>query len=342
MTKLTGAQEQYFKDSKIKNPNGELITCYHYTKNTFNKFDKNRIGEVSGDNGYFGKGFYFTARKSFNSCCFAYDEKDEVMMLECYLNIKKPFNFDKLGKEKYGSDDYWDYDMENFLRYLKNNSEDGIRIVLSDDDLVAYIKDNYHIYEEYIELVDMYEHGEIGYHDKYNGKSLYNLYYELQDKRDIITPDKYYICFDRVHRGLLVDYSELITEYAKNYGFDGIISDFEDEKVPDPHPTEIVVFSPEQIKSIDNKYPTNSPIFTDNTKEYIEQYTNNYTDKGKILELLSKDAEIIKHIPNELLYDNKLIVEAIKVNHDCYNYLPNSCYDGKEIKVGDYYIYRIN
>ena len=54
----------------------------------------------------------------------------------------------------------------------------------------------------------------------------------------------YDLTFSKIHHGLLEPYGEYITQYAKDMGYDGIISD--------SGYTEIVVFEPNQIKSVDN------------------------------------------------------------------------------------------
>lgn len=56
--KLSPEQETFFKDSKIRDENGNLKTVYHGTSTDFNQFDPDKIQQ---DN--LGKGFYFTDNK---------------------------------------------------------------------------------------------------------------------------------------------------------------------------------------------------------------------------------------------------------------------------------------
>ena len=116
---LTEAQKEYFKDSKLRDEDGDLVQCFHYTVHKFDEFNSNTIGAQSGDGGFFGKGFYFTGQGSFNSCCWT-EEGQELHLLECYLNIKNPFLMDNLGKgmKDYTQDNIYVYDQEEFLQYL--------------------------------------------------------------------------------------------------------------------------------------------------------------------------------------------------------------------------------
>lgn len=98
-TPLTNAQQEYFKDSKIRvsevdgwkntiTENGLLFPVYHGTNSgEFYEFDESAIGSAN-DRGWFGKGFYFA---------FTEDEAEYYgsRILKCYLNVKKPFIYDE-------------------------------------------------------------------------------------------------------------------------------------------------------------------------------------------------------------------------------------------------------
>ena len=72
--------------------------------------------------------------------------------------------------------------------------------------------------------------------------------------------------------GAWADYKEQLTNYAKENGYDGII-----QAPLGSGPVEIVVFEPNQIKSIDNLYPTKSDNFRDNSREYLNKNLKNMT-----------------------------------------------------------------
>lgn len=77
---LNAQQERFFKDSKIKNQNNELLVAYHGTDSTFYTFRNKpaQYGRAITD------GFYFTLVKE-NASKYGKNVK------EVYLNIKNPF-----------------------------------------------------------------------------------------------------------------------------------------------------------------------------------------------------------------------------------------------------------
>lgn len=77
---LTKEQQDYFKDSKIKDKQGRLIVAYHGTNSQFYTF-RNK-GAVNGRSQ--GDGFYFTANNEFAT---EYGSR----VITAYLNIKNPF-----------------------------------------------------------------------------------------------------------------------------------------------------------------------------------------------------------------------------------------------------------
>lgn len=77
--KLAPEQEAFFKDSKIRDEDGNLRTVYHGTGANFDTFDKDKAG-----NGWLGKGFYFTPNKD-----VARDFGKNIK--ENYINVKNPF-----------------------------------------------------------------------------------------------------------------------------------------------------------------------------------------------------------------------------------------------------------
>lgn len=75
---LSEGQQEFFKDSKVRDENGNLLICYHGTDADFSVFDTNFI---SADN-KLGFGFYFMAGKKLQ---FSYKHPKTV-----YLNITNP------------------------------------------------------------------------------------------------------------------------------------------------------------------------------------------------------------------------------------------------------------
>lgn len=85
---LTQQQAEYFRDSKVRDEQGNLLVVYHGSKAIFTKFDANKIGWNGKAEGH---GFYFTDNKN-----FAEDYSDvNGQLLQGYLNIKKPLSNSK-------------------------------------------------------------------------------------------------------------------------------------------------------------------------------------------------------------------------------------------------------
>lgn len=87
---LTKEQQEYFKDSKVRDENGNLLTMYHGTSSGGHTvFDP-----YGGKPGLFGQGSYFTAD---NTVAESYTQKgrgNNKQIYEVYLNITNPIDMD--------------------------------------------------------------------------------------------------------------------------------------------------------------------------------------------------------------------------------------------------------
>lgn len=100
---LTKEQQEYFKDSKVRDENGNLLEVYHGTPNGgFNIFDMNFRGITTDitSTGDYGKGFYFTPNIEMAK---GYSENDTYnkgnkQVYKVYLNMKNPLRLDLLNK----------------------------------------------------------------------------------------------------------------------------------------------------------------------------------------------------------------------------------------------------
>lgn len=79
---LTPEQAEYFKDSKIRDENGNLLVVYHGTSETFDIFDFSKIGQNGKAEGY---GFYFSDDPEITK---RYGEIQKAV----YLNITNPLS----------------------------------------------------------------------------------------------------------------------------------------------------------------------------------------------------------------------------------------------------------
>ena len=115
---LSKAQQEFFKDSKVRDANGNLLKVFHGTPKKFTTF---RQGTAEG----WGEGIYFTdnpeAAKEFG---------DNIV--EAYLNITNPYNADTMS--------YYDLDFESTKAYQNFDKKHWQRWY-----------DEYDTYEEYRE-----------------------------------------------------------------------------------------------------------------------------------------------------------------------------------------------
>lgn len=83
---LTEAQQEFFKDSKVRDKEGNLLLMYHGTKAQFTVFERDKIGSTGRME---GSGFNFTPSKSRAS------SYSDGTVLGGYLNIARPLSADK-------------------------------------------------------------------------------------------------------------------------------------------------------------------------------------------------------------------------------------------------------
>ena len=75
---LTKGQQEYFRDSKVRDENGRLKVMYHGSPENFTVFDRKK----ARSSGYYGRGFYFTDSES--------HAQQYGNRYETYLNIVNP------------------------------------------------------------------------------------------------------------------------------------------------------------------------------------------------------------------------------------------------------------
>lgn len=116
---LTQEQQEYFKGSKVRDKNGQLMTVYHGTPNgEFTVFDADRIGETT-DEGVYGEGFYFTDVKDGAQ---SYANGNNAKVYETYLNLTNPLRLDKL--EEYNKLSMQRMDHEDILQQIGLTEEE--------------------------------------------------------------------------------------------------------------------------------------------------------------------------------------------------------------------------
>ena len=103
---LTPEQQEFFKDSKVRDENGNLKVMYHGTTASFTTFDKKK----ARSSGYYGSGFYFTDS---NSHAKQYGNQYKV-----YLNITNPM--------REGSNNITKAQLKKFVQEVANHDDYGI------------------------------------------------------------------------------------------------------------------------------------------------------------------------------------------------------------------------
>lgn len=98
--KLSKEQQEFFKDSKTKDENGNLKVLYHGTPNDFTKFSYDKLG-TNGT--LLGKGFYLT--DDINVAQAYANKGEDGKVMELYADIKKPLKWGEttISKEQYKS-----------------------------------------------------------------------------------------------------------------------------------------------------------------------------------------------------------------------------------------------
>lgn len=102
---LTEAQVDYFKDSKVRDKDGNLLVMYHGSPNRFTIFD---IGKARP--GYYGRGFYFTDSRSRAT---QYGNPYTV-----YLDVKNPLTV--------GSKEITRSQLKKYIQAIADNEDYGL------------------------------------------------------------------------------------------------------------------------------------------------------------------------------------------------------------------------
>ena len=123
---LSKQQQEYFKNSKVRDENGKLKEVYHGTPYDFNIFKYDKLGENTSS---LGAGFYFTDKKQTGE---EY-ARDGGNLKQVYLDIEKPMSY---GKTTMTKDEYAKFikaiDIETHGNYLLDY--DGIQNALMEYD----------------------------------------------------------------------------------------------------------------------------------------------------------------------------------------------------------------
>lgn len=94
---LSDGQVNFFKDSKARDANGNLLKVYHTTNADFTVFDKSKKGETTGDyNTYLG--FFFADTPEYMN---QFPEFENGKTETYYLNMKNPIDMNNISKQAF-------------------------------------------------------------------------------------------------------------------------------------------------------------------------------------------------------------------------------------------------
>lgn len=276
-------------DSKLVDENGNLRMVYHGTNTgDFTVFNPDYIGMSSGDDGFFGMGFYFAYSKGEAKY---YGAK---RVIPAYLNLTNPFNFDTELQTYNGkkaltgkapdavalmnfADKFPDIAMHITLGAVKNGESTGKSISVFE--FAKAYKDVIENKEfEYQELVNEYGESETlvtadpQIHEyEYNGETHSYRDYGFQ-KRWYGTPNELDVAYEYLSNAVysyldiprrtnvILDNNREFTEELKSRGYDGAIQS--------THGDEAVAFYPNQIKSAEAITKDNDGIIIPLSKRF--------------------------------------------------------------------------
>lgn len=345
---LTKKQQEYFKDSKVRDKNGNLKTMYHGTRNDFTVFDINKSGESSNNSKV---GFWFTENsdgaKNFANSVWYGNNKDAKSM-EVYLNITNPKIYEEVNnnttidqlkkqsediknqkkpiEEKYSIDslypNYSSYDGNLFLKYCAMYRSKYSSY--TQDEMLEFIKEDYNIKaNENDYFNDVKKYSELLNEEEKIERQQDNLRYT--DSYEQFRGDIYSIVgkdlYDANIGGTgvaLNNENEVIEKYVsklKKEGYDGIIikdTNYDTQTLGEKN-TQYVAFYPSQIKNVDNTNPTlNEDIrYSQNNSLWQAHLEKNYKSNGTRTYF-----DDVKLKGNEMLKSNARFNEIIKNESD--------------------------
>lgn len=233
---LSPEQEEFFKDSVIRDANGNLKPMYHGSASKFTVFDKNKGGQ---SNKTAKVGHWFTpskegAEKWANSAWWG--DKDPTVY-ETYLNIKNPMVYEAV-------------DNSAQIKKLKAQLEQAYDNISSTYRGSKEYYDAYKVYNDIAREID-----DLSYTDPY--EQFRSHIYAMEGK----TPSQANVGGTGM---VMKDEDAAVQKYIdmlKGEGYDGIIikgTGYDQNVMGGPN-DQYVVFDSNQIKSTSNKKPTLNP-----------------------------------------------------------------------------------
>ena len=266
------AAEEAMRKSKMRTEDGRLRKLYHGTNTgDFTVFNPDYIGMSSGDDGFFGMGFYFAYSRGEASY---YGAK---RIITAYLNLENPFNFDTELRTYKGeramagrapsavalmnfAEKFPDIASGMTLDVMERGADTGKSITIEEfsrgfKEVIDNKKFEYHeITNEFGEKETLVSADPTEFEYEYNGAQHKYTDYGFQ-RRYLSKPNRLDVAYDYLSESVyryidmpnftrvILDNNRAFTDAIKKAGYDGAIqSEYGDEAV---------AFYPNQIKSAD-------------------------------------------------------------------------------------------
>lgn len=264
---LSKEQQNYFKNSVVRDAEGRLLPMYHGTANggAFTVFEGDKLSNKTLTS-QIGQGFYFTNVKEEakaymrNRDIYGKESKGSNPYLhEVYLNITNPLNVEDdidldAAKAVFRDGDY-DWFFNSGLPFeLNNRTVNGVKLTKA-------------------EVQNM---------SKAEKVSLYVDYlFQVGGTREVLQNMPKAFHYERQ--------GGLLEAMKQNLGHDGIVDEFK------PGKFQYVAFSSEQIKQVDNKTPTTDPDirYSERDSEYMDA-----VNKGNMKTAQKLVDEAVKEVPD--------------------------------------------
>lgn len=225
---ISNQQADYFRDSKIRNENGDLLVLYHQTNSDFNIFDTRREGAGARDNGTPYGIFLKPTSKD-----IGLNGKKQMALYANITNPLKARNRAELDRVLKSDKDYAAVreELDNLDITYGKKFDDAKKAF--DDFITTWGKDN----------------PDAGRSDIYNDPE-FNKVYEAEDA----IVEEWTAKADE----LSAKCKEMINEYLNKEGYDGIVLE-EDAGSFGRSTKAYIALDPQQVKNTDNLSPTTDP-----------------------------------------------------------------------------------
>ena len=293
---LSKEQVEYFKDSKVRDEKGNLLTVYHGTPNGgFNIYDRGMLGNTSGASDT-SLGFHLTDNKELG-------ELFSTIVNERIENQAKQEIYEKYGISE---NEILPPEMQKKIKNeiyeraeeIVNQSGEVKEHYIDIKKPLSYFAD-YGISEQ--QLADDLVYAATG---SYDIEDTIDIYDDNMDFLKAIQQN-----FDNARQEFKYELSrpEAI-QRIKEMGYDGLIlpiTDTDKTSIENKKGNEYIVFNSNQIKNVDNLNPTDNPdvrySLSDNQEERISKLQNEYELLDKTREVTFDERDALREELNKLI-----------------------------------------